>query len=42
VIANLAKTVVEVREVIERHVSNERASDFVIARAAVQPANEEK
>jgi hypothetical protein len=34
--------VVEVREVIDGHVTNEGSANFVVARAAVQPAEEEK
>src|SRR5580698_7007032 len=39
---DFAKGVVEVREVVDGHVANEGAANFVVARAAVQPAQEEK
>jgi hypothetical protein len=39
---DFAQGVVEVREVIDGHVANEGAANFVVSRAAVQPAQEEK
>jgi hypothetical protein len=42
VVADLAQAVIEMREMVQGHVTDERAADFVIARAPVQPANEEK
>ena len=42
VAGDLAQGVVEVGEVVDGHVANEGAANFVIARASVQPAEEEK
>jgi hypothetical protein len=42
VAGDLAQGVVEVREVVDGHVTNEGSANFVVARAAVQPAEEEK
>jgi hypothetical protein len=42
VTGDLAQAVIEMRKVIDSHVANEGAADFVVARAAVQPAQEEK
>jgi hypothetical protein len=39
---DLAQGVVEVREVIDGHVADEGAANFIVARAAVQPAEEEE
>src|ERR1700722_18780203 len=38
---DLAQGVIEVREMIDGHVSNEGAANFVVTGAAVQPAEEE-
>jgi hypothetical protein len=38
---DLAQGVVEVREVVDGHVANEGAANFVVAGAAVQPAKKE-
>ncbi len=42
VAGDLAQTVVEMRKVIESHVANEGAANFIVACAAVQPSNKEK
>jgi predicted RecA/RadA family phage recombinase len=42
VTGDLAQGMVEVREVVDGHVANEGAADFVVAGAAVQPAEEEE
>lgn len=39
---DFAQGVVKVREVIDSHVTDEGAADFIVARAPVQPAEEEK
>jgi len=39
---DLAQRVIQVREMIDGHVANEGAANFVVARAPVQPAEEEK
>jgi hypothetical protein len=41
-VADLAQSVIKMRKMIEGHITDERVSDFVITRAPVQPANEEK
>jgi hypothetical protein len=40
VTSDLSQRVVEVREMIQGHVANEGAADFVVAGAAMKPANE--
>ena len=40
--SDLAQGVIEVREVVDGHVANEGAANFVVAGAAVQPAEEEE
>ena len=42
VAGDLAQGVIEVREVVDGHVANEGAANFVVARAAMQPAEEEE
>jgi hypothetical protein len=42
VAGDLAQGMIEVREVIDGHVTDESAANFVVARAAVQPAKEEE
>ncbi len=40
--SDLAQGVIKVRKVIDGHVANEGAANFVVARAAVQPAKKEE
>jgi hypothetical protein len=42
VAGDLAQGVIEVRKVIDGHVANEGATNFVVARASVQPAQKEE
>jgi hypothetical protein len=42
VAGDLAQGVIEMREVVDGHVANESAANFIVAGAAVQPSNEEK
>jgi hypothetical protein len=42
VACDLAQRVIEMREVIDGHVANEGAADFVVAGAAVQPAKKKE
>ena len=39
---NLTQRVIEVRKVVDGHVANEGAANFVVAGAAVQPAEKEE
>jgi hypothetical protein len=42
VAGDLAQGVIKVREVIDGHIANEGAANFVVSRAAVQPAKKEQ
>jgi hypothetical protein len=39
---DLAQSVIEMRKMIQGHIANEGAANLVVARAAVQPANEKE
>jgi hypothetical protein len=41
VAGDLAQSVIEMREVVEGHIANERAANFIIACPAVQPSQKE-